>query len=197
MCHVSHADFTCTCTACTYQTTDVHIYEECSSRYHSLHGLPAWDWLNEQQSTLVCSLMTNSIGSSILIVWLRKLAGIWEYSGEWVSTCQMKTRKMLFNAIVLPHLDYCCVVWANCTKELQQKLQRLHNYGMRIILQVPARSPRVGFFFQLSGWALVAPSCFTLQFQMWNECRTRGRQMLPFLAQISLTQHNTYFRIKN
>ena len=53
----------------------------------------------------------------------------------------MKTRKMLFNAIVLPHLDYCCVVWANCTKELQQKLQRLHNYGMRIILQVPARSP--------------------------------------------------------
>ena len=26
----------------------------------------------------------------------------------------MKTRKMLFNAIVLPHLDYCCVVWANC-----------------------------------------------------------------------------------
>ena len=48
---------------------------------------------------------------------------------------------MLFNAIALPHLDYCSVVWANCSKELQQRLQKLHNRGMRIILQVPMRSP--------------------------------------------------------
>ena len=68
----------------------------------------------------------------------------------------------------------------------------------RVVLINPRKAWKkiFSFFSQLSGWALVAPSCFTLQFQMWNECRTRGRQMLPFLAQISLTQHNTYFRIK-
>ena len=26
---------------------------------------------------------------------------------------------VLYNAVVLPHLDYCSVVWANCTKKLQ------------------------------------------------------------------------------
>ena len=33
------------------------------------------------------------------------------------------------------------VVWANCTKKLQMRLERLKNYGMRVILQVPARTP--------------------------------------------------------
>ena len=46
---------------------------------------------------------------------------------------------VLYNAVVLPHLDYCLVVWANCTKKLQMRLERLR--GMRVILQVPARTP--------------------------------------------------------
>ena len=53
----------------------------------------------------------------------------------------LKTRMVLYNAVVLPHLDYCSVVWANCTKKLQMRLERLQNYGMRVILQVPARTP--------------------------------------------------------
>ena len=32
-------------------------------------------------------------------------------------------------------------MWANCTKKLQMRLERLQNYGMRVILQVPARTP--------------------------------------------------------
>ena len=31
------------------------------------------------------------------------------------------TKKKLYNALVLPHLDYCSVVWQECTKELRQK----------------------------------------------------------------------------
>ena len=53
----------------------------------------------------------------------------------------LKTRMVLYNAVVLPHLDYCSVVWANCTKKLQMRLERLQYYGMRVILQVPARTP--------------------------------------------------------
>ena len=53
----------------------------------------------------------------------------------------LKTRIVLYNAVVLPHLDYCLVASANCTKKLQTRLERLHNYGMRVILQVPARTP--------------------------------------------------------
>ena len=29
------------------------------------------------------------------------------------------TKKNIYNALVLPHLDYCCVLWQECGKALQ------------------------------------------------------------------------------
>ena len=46
----------------------------------------------------------------------------------------------LYNAIVLPHLDYCSVIWMECARSLRLELQKLQNYGMRIILNAPPRS---------------------------------------------------------
>ena len=51
------------------------------------------------------------------------------------------TKKRVYNALVLPHLDYCCVVWQECGKVLQQKLERIQNYGMRLICAKPPRTP--------------------------------------------------------
>ena len=53
--------------------------------------------------------------------------------------CQ--TRKMLYNALVLPHMDYCSVVWHSCSSKLSQSLERVQNYGMRVILSKPPRTP--------------------------------------------------------
>ena len=53
----------------------------------------------------------------------------------------MATKKKLYNALVLPHLDYCSVVWQECAKDLQQKLEQIQNYGMRLILSKPPRTP--------------------------------------------------------
>ena len=39
------------------------------------------------------------------------------------------TKKRVYNGLVLSHLDYCCVVWQECRKILQQKLERIQNYG--------------------------------------------------------------------
>ena len=48
----------------------------------------------------------------------------------------------LYKALVLPHLDYCSVVWQECTKDLQRKkVERIQNYGMRLILSKPPRTP--------------------------------------------------------
>ena len=52
-----------------------------------------------------------------------------------------ETKRKVYNALVLPHLDYCSVVWQECTKELQQKVERIQNYGMRLILSKPPRTP--------------------------------------------------------
>ena len=48
-------------------------------------------------------------------------------------------KKRLYSSLVLPHLDYCCLVWQECSKELDNvnKLERIQNYQMRIILDQP------------------------------------------------------------
>lgn len=44
------------------------------------------------------------------------------------------TKLTLFNTIVLPHFDYCSTVWDICSENHINKLQRLQNRAMRIIL---------------------------------------------------------------
>ena len=53
----------------------------------------------------------------------------------------VSTKKKLYNALVLPHVDYCSVVWQECGKVLQKKVERIQNYGMRFILSMPPRTP--------------------------------------------------------
>ena len=43
-----------------------------------------------------------------------------------------------------PHLDYCSVLWQECSKVLQKKLDRIQSYGMRLILSQPPRTPSAG-----------------------------------------------------
>ena len=34
------------------------------------------------------------------------------------------------NALILPHLDYCSVVWSDCSKRLKDHVQWVQNYGI-------------------------------------------------------------------
>ena len=51
------------------------------------------------------------------------------------------TRKMLYNALILPHMDYCSAVWHSCSNTLSQSIERIQNYAMRVILDKPPRTP--------------------------------------------------------
>ena len=50
------------------------------------------------------------------------------------------TRRLLYNALVLPHLDYCSVIYNSCSVSLSDQLERVQNYAMRIILKKPPRT---------------------------------------------------------
>ena len=43
------------------------------------------------------------------------------------------TLQFIFNTLVQPYFDYCCVVWDNCSKTLTDKLQKLQNRAARIL----------------------------------------------------------------
>ena len=48
-----------------------------------------------------------------------------------------ETKQKLYNALVLPHMDYCCVVWMECGATLRHEIEWLTNYGMRLITSSP------------------------------------------------------------
>ena len=45
----------------------------------------------------------------------------------------MRTWKVLYNALVLLNMDYCCVVWHECGVIQLKRIERLQNSGMRVI----------------------------------------------------------------
>lgn len=52
-----------------------------------------------------------------------------------------KTKKQIYNGLVQPHLNYCLVAWQECLRELRRSLERVQNYGMRLILSKSPRTP--------------------------------------------------------
>ncbi len=57
------------------------------------------------------------------------------------SALPRRSRIMLYNALVLPHLDYCSCVWSACGANSQLRLERVQNYAMRLIMSAKPRAP--------------------------------------------------------
>ena len=49
-------------------------------------------------------------------------------------------RRTLYLSLVLPHLEYCSVVWHNCGATLTKRMERVQNYALHITLNKPLRS---------------------------------------------------------
>jgi len=50
------------------------------------------------------------------------------------------SRKMLYKAFIMPHLDYCQVLYNPCSRVLCEHLERIQNYAMRLITGNPPRT---------------------------------------------------------
>ena len=80
----------------------------------------------------------------------------------------MPTRVLLalYNAFVLPHFNYCCVVWHFCSKSMSINLQQVQNYAMQIILKKPPRTSSE-VCLHLLGWLnLYQRRCINLLWQV-------------------------------
>ena len=59
-------------------------------------------------------------------------------------------RKLFFNAYILPHLDYCCVIWGSCSASQEQKLIRFQKRAARLILDKDIDTPSSILFRELN-----------------------------------------------
>ena len=46
----------------------------------------------------------------------------------------VNARKLFVNSYILPHIDYCCVIWGNCSITLVHSLEKLLKKSARLIL---------------------------------------------------------------
>ena len=59
------------------------------------------------------------------------------------------TRKLFYNAYILPHLDYCCSVWGNANSELINSVVKFQKQAARSILDKPLETPSIELFTKL------------------------------------------------
>ena len=56
------------------------------------------------------------------------------------------TRKLFYNAYILPHLDYCCSIWGNANTELMNTVVKFQKRAARSILVKPIETPSIKLF---------------------------------------------------
>ena len=64
------------------------------------------------------------------------------------------TKRMLIGALVLPHVRYCISVWGSCTAEQRKRVQKVINFGARIVTGL-SRGEHVTPALQELGWGRV------------------------------------------
>ena len=74
-------------------------------------------------------------------------------------------KQKIYCALVLPHLDYCSVVWHECTGALNQRMKQVQNYRMRLILSKPYRTPSEEMRISLQ-WTALAERCWKFRLTM-------------------------------
>ena len=60
------------------------------------------------------------------------------------------TRKLFFNAYILPHTDYCCTVWGNTNSNLTNSKIQFQKSAARIILDKNIDTPSSELFAELN-----------------------------------------------
>jgi hypothetical protein len=53
----------------------------------------------------------------------------------------LQSRKLFFNAYILPHLDYCCTIWGHCSSELLSQIIKFQKRAAKIVLDKSFDSP--------------------------------------------------------
>ena len=61
---------------------------------------------------------------------------------------------MLYKSLVLPHLEYCNVVWDSCSEYLKDMLQKLQNRACKIILRLGRYASTSAIHAELKLWKL-------------------------------------------
>ena len=101
----------------------------------------------------------------------------------------LKARKLFYNSYVLPHLDYCSVIWGNCSKTTLAKLLKQQKRAAYIILDNDYSRRSHELFLELNWMPLKDRIDFKRAIQVYN-CLYTANQGLNEIFQYDLNIHH-------
>ena len=99
-------------------------------------------------------------------------------------------RKLFFNSYVLPHFDYCCIIWGNCSKTALYKLVKLQKRAARLILDKDYNTRTKVLFSELGWMPLEDRIVFMRAVQMYKTLNDNNSQGLDSLFEYNKNLYN-------
>ena len=66
------------------------------------------------------------------------------------SVLSRSIRILFYNSYIWAHLDFCCIIWGNCSSTLEDKLVKFQNRAARVILDCEFYTPSSELFKELN-----------------------------------------------
>ncbi len=105
----------------------------------------------------------------------------------------LDARKLFFNSYVLPHFDYCSIIWGNCSKTALNKLVKLQKRAARLILNKDYSTRTCELFSDLDWMPLGDRISFKRAVQVYKCLNDNASQGLDNLFEYNrnIHSHNT------
>jgi len=93
---------------------------------------------------------------------------------------------------ILPHLDYCCVIWGNCSRSLEEKIVKILKRAGRLILNKDFDTTSTFLFSQLKWMTITERVIYQKVIKMYKTLSGTSPNYLKYhlhLPQIYIQEH--------
>ena len=109
--------------------------------------------VSEQEKLLGVFIDNNLSWSTHIENTLKKCNTLLYLLGRIKQYLSIPVRKIFFNAYILPHLDYCCIIWGNSSADSMDSLIKFQKRAARLILDKDLETPSAELFAELNPWS--------------------------------------------
>ena len=103
-------------------------------------------------------------------------------------------RKRFYNAYILPHFDFCCVIWGNCSSSLEDKLVKFQKRAARVILDLDYLTPSDTLFKEINWMTFPERVIYLKAVQMFKTINNDSPEYLKSLFKFTSEIHSRLLR---
>ena len=103
-------------------------------------------------------------------------------------------RKRFYNAYILPHFDFCCVIWGNCSSALEDKLVKFQKRAARLILDLDYMTPSKILFEEIQWMTFPERVIYLKAVQMFKTMNNTAPAYLKSLFTFTSDIHSRLLR---